>query len=593
MSARSRVRLALGAITLSLVPVGVALASDISAALYLGHVQVTNTASAATDVYVPFDLKTQNLIDRLMLNETATDAVMRNGAAVDVAFMPGVGDNPWVLHVPAISDYEQDTFYLYTAGTTGSKLRYFPDAGGMTMDDTTLELGDNFTIEQRGYIDTSPGSNKRLVYKGGAFELVVSDTEKLSAAVIGAPYYEYLYPDGAGEFTNIPNVTGAATHWEAVDDPQGVPDDDTTKVSTSGATATYKDQYTLSNTSLDPATDVIREVRVFSRTKGGGSGFSHTATEALTLDGATVDSGGHSTDAWTDWNGVFARPGGGTWQVSDLDDLKLEIWLEYGGGYGAACTQIHVRVEYYPVSATGVTSGEHSISVTADSTDLRLYIDDVEEDSTALGGATVPDNVNGWVFLQNGVMPYMEYHKVTVGGVLKQHIEWEYDTTFTDLSENGNDTTPTFRTTPSNTDVSATLLSFLPVESYDPPALPGTESWELIESLPEAPANLYEELDMTFFGTGVIQDLATAADWPIAIPVFFYAFGSALIAGLAAYRLSMGRHGKGSLLVQAVVSLVVMVYFTITGGGVIPGWVLLPFGIEALAVMMFRQSYNW
>jgi len=141
--------------------------------------------------------------------------------------------------------------------------------------------------------------------------------------------------------------------------------------------------------------------------------------------------------------------------------------------------------------------------------------------------------------------------------------------------------------------VSAALLSFLPVESYNPPALPGIESWELIESLPEAPANLYEELDMTFFGAGVIQDLATAADWPIAIPVFFYAFGSALIAGLAAYRLSMGRHGKGSLLVQAVVSVVVMVYFTITGGGVTPGWVLLPFGIEALAIMMFRQSHNW
>ena len=56
-----------------------------------------------------------------------------------------------------------------------------------------------------------------------------------------------------------------------------------------------------------------------------------------------------------------------------------------------------------------VTSGEHTIRVTADGVNLKIYIDAVEEASTALAGNTVPDNGNSWYFMQNDCLPYVEY----------------------------------------------------------------------------------------------------------------------------------------------------------------------------------------
>jgi hypothetical protein len=48
-------------------------------------------------------------------------------------------------------------------------------------------------------------------------------------------------------------------------------------------------------------------------------------------------------------------------------------------------------------------------------------------------------------------------------------IEWQYGDTFTDLSGNGNDATPTFLTTSSDADVSALLSSFLPIDTARAP----------------------------------------------------------------------------------------------------------------------------
>ena len=44
-------------------------------------------------------------------------------------------------------------------------------------------------------------------------------------------------------------------------------------------------------------------------------------------------------------------------------------------------------------------------------------------------------------------------------GVLEQYIEWENDATFTDLSGNSHDATPTFRIASSDADVSASKIT--------------------------------------------------------------------------------------------------------------------------------------
>ena len=120
------------------------------------------------------------------------------------------------------------------------------------------------------------------------------------------------------------------------------------------------------------------------------------------------------------------------------------------------------------VTATGITSGIRKVVTTATGGGTNLLTISVydasdvliDDDIVALGGASVLNNDFNYSFLTNGFMPYMEYQKITIGGTLVQHIVYEQDTTFDDLTEYNNDATPTFATTSSDPDVSAIFQNF-------------------------------------------------------------------------------------------------------------------------------------
>ncbi|WP_149867358.1 hypothetical protein [Dehalococcoides mccartyi] len=52
-------------------------------------------------------------------------------------------------------------------------------------DDASLELGNNFIIEQEGYINTDASSDKNLVYKEGAFRSYVSGDNEITSSIYG------------------------------------------------------------------------------------------------------------------------------------------------------------------------------------------------------------------------------------------------------------------------------------------------------------------------------------------------------------------------------------------------------------------------
>ena len=82
------------------------------------------------------------------------------------------------------------------------------------------------------------------------------------------------------------------------------------------------------------------------------------------------------------------------------------------------------------VTAINQASGEHDVSVTADTVNLEISIDGAVAgdgfDSAALAGASVTDNANDWLLMDNSTtqfMPYMASYKHTVGGVLIAHYQ--------------------------------------------------------------------------------------------------------------------------------------------------------------------------
>lgn len=248
---KKRIRL-LPVLLLVLLVASPALASVIDNALYSGNIRVTNSANTTySNVSANFTLDSDSFISNGFAGANMTDiAIQLNGT--DTAFMPGYSGNPWILFVEQIGGNQNIDYDLYTGNVTGGKIRYFPAAGGFTVDDAAnLELGDSFETLQKGWIDTSAGSDKNLISKPSAFKLYISAAGNITA-----------------------EITGGAS-----------------------------------------------------------------------------------------------------------------------------------------VTASGVSSGEHIVKVTSDGIDLKIFIDDVEKDSTAMT-ANVTDNGNNWVFLENYAMIYMEYTKV-------------------------------------------------------------------------------------------------------------------------------------------------------------------------------------
>ena len=139
-------------------------------ALFSGIIRVTNSgASAASGVSVNLTLDSDAFVASGDMEPDFSDvSIQYNG--VEMAFMPGYGTNPWIFFVPAIGPETSLDYSLFTIGATGGKLCYFPGDGGMeTIDDISLEYGDNFTYEFQGYIDTSVTGV--ISEKSGAIEI--------------------------------------------------------------------------------------------------------------------------------------------------------------------------------------------------------------------------------------------------------------------------------------------------------------------------------------------------------------------------------------------------------------------------------------
>ena len=66
------------------------------------------------------------------------------------------------------------------------------------------------------------------------------------------------------------------------------------------------------------------------------------------------------------------------------------------------------------VIANDIPSGEHTIIVEADGSDLTITIDGVDYETKSLAATPVPDNINAYTMLKNDVAPYTNYLTIDV-----------------------------------------------------------------------------------------------------------------------------------------------------------------------------------
>jgi hypothetical protein len=272
-------------------------------------------------------------------------------------------------------------------------------------------------------------------------------------------------------------------------------------------------------------------------------------------------------------------------------NLSNGTFAYYVAGWSTdAAKEATFRLDYQydlSVSAADIPSGEHKIEVYADITNLYIEVDDVLEDTEALGGASVPNNANTW-YVGSAATPYIEYFSINVGGTNECYIDWEYDTVFYDSSGNSNDATPSFRTASSDADVSAQLISFQPVTQASAEYSLGLDWPTMITAVPGQPYTMYTENSTP----GIFFAPLVHAIWPLSgVPESFFwynfAFAIIIISGILIYRINQ------SLLLKTIVTITIMIFWSLPGVNVYGMYVVIYYGMFSVGLLILSKSYGW
>jgi len=280
-------------------------------------------------------------------------------------------------------------------------------------DDPALELGNNFAIELDGYVDTTGGADTNLVIKQNSFRTYIDgatnitselstgyDSDQLGLSTFSDISNGLAIQRSGQSITAFPAATilsiqlnlskvGAPTGnafcrvWDTTNPPNILGTLGVIDVATLGAGPAY---FTFDTTPVAVAAGTV----VIGLEYNGGSAANY------------VRLGADSTNPKAGENLVTATLAG-NWATTATHDLTYQN-LTY--------------LVLTEVTAVGVASGEHVIQTTADGVNLKIFVDTVEEDTVALAGATAYPNANNWILGQTNTLPYYDYYKHTVSGVL-------------------------------------------------------------------------------------------------------------------------------------------------------------------------------
>ena len=180
------------ALTLAVLVVTPALAYTYSASIAVTELGV----SSYTQLPLTAAINNQYLANNGYMLGTGLDTDVLEGA---VALPHLVASDRLLFCADIVASQQAD--FNYTLGNTPpeSDMPVVVGYDGYVTitDDNSIELENVFEIEQKGYIDTSAGTagtDKHLVYKPYAFRLWVSDTQEISAEIIGDTFTKLANP---------------------------------------------------------------------------------------------------------------------------------------------------------------------------------------------------------------------------------------------------------------------------------------------------------------------------------------------------------------------------------------------------------------
>lgn len=324
------------------------------------------------------------------INVNGTNTAMTdNSTAADVSFMMDTTQAACVI--PNLPAYGSQTYNLLM-GTSANQTNFpiITGTGGYltTPDAPAIELGNNFTIEQSGYWDTSYAVGKNAVYKQDAFRTYVSSagniTSELTSSVLS-----WAYPTG-----------NTANGWN---NPTYAYDNNTVTFADYTVSFTWSPFLEFSYASClvdaikfycsgsDPDIDQI-DIDVYY-----SGGYQHLYSGAFTQDAWIIKA-----------IGSFQTSTGFRVSLHSNGNLKSAWIME---------VQYEKKTDTNVSVTAPVSSGFHIVTTSANITHLAIAVDGISITSTTLSGSSVYDNNIIWYWSQNDTMPYVSYIEERVNGV--------------------------------------------------------------------------------------------------------------------------------------------------------------------------------
>lgn len=456
----------------------------------------------------------------------------------------------------------------------GGKMAYFPGDAGITVNDAAaLELRGNFEIElPELYID--PTRKGYILNKSGAIALYTLQGQ-LFAGINPTSGTKNSYYN---QSTNMP-VYGGIRRGNYFND-FAMP-----SIITRGTLYLYK-------TGSPTGTAYYRIYNAGDGSLLGTIGEIDVTTLTTTPTVNSFDTNGVLVPAGTNIYAVIEFNGG---DASNCINTSCHSSSSYGSyapvtytagewSIGSGTRDITI-ISYISASTSLLTTaltGDHTLKLYADGVNFGIDIDGVNQAAIAWSG-NVTNNTNNYTWFADDSVPYVRELKVTINSVLQQHLVYQYaETPVIDIS--GQDNQPasvSIRTTSSDADVTGTFANLRPMAAAVATYTPGGAS-ELITTPPEMPDNMYDEDYDNIPGAAVVNALLDAGN----IPRTFFWFPAIILLAIAV--------GFGvcvltrSLMGMALSMTAVIVIFSFMGP--IPFWVIIPFGLFALAIIIKREN---
>ena len=521
--------------------------------------------------------------------------------------------------------------YHYEMGNTPllTSCHIITGVGGYitTADAAALEPGDDFAIEYSGYIDTGAGANKDIYFKDGALRLYVSGAGDITGAIT-APGSLNTYSTTSDGYIQYDNASYAITRNNATGTVWDASDSIGVGQGQSGGTYFIQRAYLFFDTSAIPdgATITGATIYLYGQADNSTNDFDITLLNGMpTYPHDPLATGDYA-------QATYGLTAGGTlttagWGVGSYNELDLDAtglgWINKTGTSkfmlrssrdinqfvpGEGVTEIvifkssnaagvgsdpYIVVTYNEnksVTASGVTSGEHTILLYADGTDFTLDVDGVEEDTIALDGASVPDNANNIIWMRNDVSAYAEYIKYSIGGTL---IAWYQPntiisgTTLPDREGAAQNGTITWGANPGDVSVSVSALissdepyipsGTIPIDSpvvpigginmTGTPAIASSPFYPLFQAIKTATA-----LDGSTGWSETLQGIVVAGMITVVFMLFAMKSGSMALVALC------GGVGAG-------IGYAMKFYNDV--------WILFVFAFAALALLFMEKRQQW